>query len=141
MAEIFASYPQNVGTRLLDLRRLILETATELGTSAIKESVKWGEPSYVVVGGSPIRLGWKPSRPDRLALYFVCSSKLVATFRLLYSDQFEFEGNRALILHVDEVLPVAVLKHCISLALTYHRVKQLANLGVSAVDSLNGDDL
>lgn len=47
----------------------------------------------------------------------------------LYPDTFEFEGNRAIVLRETTELPVAPLKHCISLALTYHRRKKLPLLG------------
>ncbi len=40
-----------------------------------------------------------------------------------------FEGNRAVLFDVDTSIPVAELKHCISLALTYHKVKHLPLLG------------
>ena len=57
------------------------------------------------------------------------NTSLVDTFRELYGDVFMFEGNRAIVFGEADEIPVAELKHCISLALTYHRVKRLPLLG------------
>jgi hypothetical protein len=46
----------------------------------------------------------------------------VESFRLLYPDQFRFEGNRALTLSLGEAVPEAAFRHCVALALTYHLV-------------------
>ncbi len=40
-----------------------------------------------------------------------------------------FEGKRAIVFRESDELPVEQLKHCVSLALTYHRVKHLPLLG------------
>ena len=62
-------------------------------------------------------------------MYFNCNTSLVDKFRELYGDVFMFEGNRAIVFGEADEIPVAELKHCISLALTYHRVKRLPLLG------------
>ena len=59
---------------------------------------EWGEPSYLVKGGSTIRMDWKKANPEQYAMYFHCKTKLVDTFKELYQDVFKFEGNRAIIL-------------------------------------------
>lgn len=116
--------------RLLFLRQLILETASELETvGAIEETLKWGEPSYVSKTGSTIRIDWKASFPGQYAMYFHCKTRLVGTFKELYRDQFQFEGNRAILFNEQEQIPINELKHCIALALTYHRIKHLPMLG------------
>ena len=97
----------------------------------MEETLKRGEPSYVTKTGSTIRLGWKASRPDECKLLFHCGTKLVDTFKELYHDTFNFEGNRAIVLHETADLPIAPLKHCISIALTYHRRKKLPLLGAT----------
>lgn len=126
----FMSYPDSIRRRLMQLRQLVLDVAAESDDiGPVEESLKWGEPSYVARGGSPVRLAWKDSRPEHVALYFNCNSKLVDTFRELYADTFEFEGNRAIVFRRDERLPIEPLKHCISLALRYHRLKHLSLLG------------
>lgn len=127
----YDGYPPAVRTKLLRLRRLILETAREYDLLAtVQESLKWGEPSYLAKGGSAVRIDWKPAAPDRYAMYFQCQTSLVATFREVHSDVFQFEGNRAIVFARSVALPVKPLKHCVSLALRYHRLKRLPLLGV-----------
>ena len=67
--------------------------------------------------------------PEQYAMYFKCTSKLVPTFRTLYKGKFKFENNRAIIFSLDDSIPEAELKHCISMALTYHKIKHLPLLG------------
>lgn len=130
ISAVFETYPPAIRRRTIRLRGLVLGTAAELAdVGEVEETLKWGEPSYVTDTGSTIRLGWKASRPDEYKLLFHCRTRLVDTFRELYPDTFEFEGNRAIVLRETTELPVAPLKHCISLALTYHRRKRLPLLG------------
>lgn len=53
-------------------------------------------------------------------LLFHCCTRLVDTFKELYRDALTFEGNRLIVLHTTADLPIAPLKRCISIALTYH---------------------
>ena len=131
VAAAFQSYPGEIRSRLLYLRELILDVASESPEIGdVEETLKWGEPSYLVEGGSTVRLGWKASRPEHYAMYFNCNTKLVGTFREVYSELLDFEGDRAIVLHRDDVVPEAALKHCIALSLRYHKVKHLPMLGV-----------
>jgi hypothetical protein len=128
---VFESYPGNVKNKLLQLRGLIIESAAEIeGLSKIEETLKWGEPSYLVKGGSTIRIDWKAKAPAQYAIYFKCTSLLVPTFKEVYGNQFQYEKNRAIVFPLDGSLPKSALKKCIQAALTYHRVKQLPNLGI-----------
>ena len=127
---VFASYPAEINIQMMALRQLILDTASETeGVPALEETLKWGEPSYLTKGGSTIRIDWKPSSPNKYAMYFNCQSKLVDTFKELYHDTLSFDGNRAIVLNAGAGIPVDELKHCVSLALTYHRIKHLPLLG------------
>jgi len=131
VAEVFKNYPESMGQKLLFLRQLILDTASETeGVKELEETLKWGEPSYISRSGSTIRIGWKKSNPKRYAIYFHCKTKLVDTFREIYRDVFKFEGNRAIIFEENDEIPIDELKHCISLSLTYHSRKHLPMLGV-----------
>lgn len=125
----FDSYPTDAQQRLIQVRELIHGLVAELELGPCDETLKWGEPSYSVKSGSPIRLGWKEKRPERVSIFFNCNTKLVATFREVYSGLLEFEGNRELILPLYRPLPLAELKHCLQLALTYKIVKDLPLLG------------
>ncbi len=127
---VFDSYPASVNTKMLRLRELVLKTASELeGVETLEETLKWGEPSYLTKYGSTVRMDWKAKNPGQIALYFKCTSLLVPTFKKLYNNILTFEGNRAIIFDLDGYLPLKETMHCISLALTYHRVKHLPLLG------------
>jgi hypothetical protein len=129
VAAVFAAYPARTKAKLLELRRLILETAAKTpGVGALDETLKWGQPSYLTRetrSGSTIRIDRvKPEAgadQERYALYVHCQTTLVSTFRQLYRDELTFGGNRSILLDADRPLPKAALRHCIALALTYHR--------------------
>ena len=126
----FQSYPEPIREKLLFLRQLILDTAAGIDSvGTLDETLKWGEPSYVSKIGSTIRIGWKEKSPEHYAMYFHCQTKLVDTFRELYRDEFSFEGNRTIVFQKDGAIAVDALKHCIALALTYHKIKHLPMLG------------
>ena len=128
--EVFNNYPEPIRQKLMFLRQLVLDTASETeGVVSLEEALKWGEPSYLAKSGSAIRMGWKRSKPDQYALYFNCKTKLVDTFKELYNGLFKFEGNRAIVFNENDEIPVSELKHCISLSLKYHRIKHLPMLG------------
>ena len=124
------SYPPKAAKRLTQLRQVIQDVAQKEGVPKLLETTKWGEPSYVSKQGSTIRMDWKERTPDRCYLYFICSTELVATFKYIFGDELTFEGNRAIVLDLDDPLPKQPLMRCISLALTYHKVKHLPMLGV-----------
>ncbi|NIY92865.1 DUF1801 domain-containing protein [Vibrio diazotrophicus] len=127
----FDQYPANARVRLEKLRSLVLQIATELNLGEVEESLKWGEPSYSVITGSPVRLDWKMKSPNNCYLFFNCQTSLIDTFRELYSEELEFQGNRAIILSLSEPLPETPIKHCLELALTYKRRKHLPLLGTT----------
>jgi hypothetical protein len=126
----FQTYPEEIKNKLNDLRELIMETATEIDDiSEMEETLKWGEPSYLVKKGSTIRIDWKPATPGQYAMYFKCTSKLVPTFREVFGDVFKYENNRAIVFDLENKIPREALKGCIALAMTYHTVKHLPRLG------------
>ncbi len=126
----FESYPKEIQPKMDHLRKLIIEVATEKEQIIeIEETLKWGEPSYLAKKGSTIRIDWKTKKPDQYAMYFKCTSKLVATFRAIYGDVFRYEKNRAILFGLEDKIPQKELKECIGLALEYHKVKHLPNLG------------
>ncbi|MCB9286570.1 MAG: DUF1801 domain-containing protein [Lewinellaceae bacterium] len=128
--EKFRTYPEAVKAKLTHLRSLIIETAADIEEiEEMEETLKWGEPSYLVKKGSTIRIDWKAKTPDQYAVYFKCTSKLVPTFREVYGDTFRYEKNRAICFGLDDEVPEEELKDCIALALQYHAVKGLPLLG------------
>lgn len=108
---------------------LILSIAAENELGDVEETLKWGEASYLVKGGTTIRIDWKSKDSDSIKVYFHCQTRLIETFKELYKTEFEFEGNRAIVIPLDTDIDAVPLDHCIDLALKYHRVKHLPLLG------------
>ena len=127
---VFNNYPKDIKKQMFHLRELILKSASKIeGLEKLEETLKWGEPSYLTKHGSTLRIDWKAKNPRQYAMYFKCTSKLVSTFKTIYKDTFTFEGNRAIIFQLDDKIPEKALKHCITLTLTYHKIKHLPLLG------------
>ena len=124
---VFDACPKDTKTRLLALRRLILDTAKSTkGVGRLQEALKWGQPSYLTAetgSGSTIRIDRVKSEPNQVAVFFHCQTGLVDSFRELYPE-LSYSGNRAILLDADAKLPEAELRHCIGLALTYHLRKR-----------------
>ena len=57
-------------------------------------------------------------------MYFHCQTTLIDSFKEMHHDQLEFGGNRCIIFHVKDKVPVAALSHCVAMALTYHLNKR-----------------
>src|SRR6185312_45457 len=107
VAAVLESYPKPIASKLLALRKLILDTAraTE-GVGALEEALKWGQVSYLTSeskSGSTVRIDRVKSAEGQVAVYFHCQTILL-------------EASRK--------LPEEELRHCVALALTYHRSKR-----------------
>jgi len=128
VAATFMNYPEKMQSKLLFLRKLIFETAANTeGVGELEETLKWGQPSYLTPetkSGSTIRIDQIKSDPQKYAIYFHCQTTLVDTFREMFKDLFQYEGNRAIIFSDKDKIPKEELSHCISLALTYHLNKR-----------------
>lgn len=122
--ELFESYPAPMRAKLLVLRELIFETAASTpGVGELDETLKWGEPAYATTqrkSGSPVRIAYKASRPTQYAMYFICHTNLVETFKTMFPNDFRFEGNRAIVFEAADSIPTQELSWCITAALTYH---------------------
>ena len=128
---VIKRYPEAIGLKILFLRELIYEAADEIkGLGVLEETLKWNEPSYLAKSASTVRIAWRKSYPNQYGMFFNCKTKLVDTYKELYNDIFTFEGNRAIIFNEYDAVAVDELKHCIKLALTYHKRKHLPMLGV-----------
>lgn len=132
---VFQTYPKAVRDRLIALRRLIFATARATkGVGALEETLKWGQPSYLTMesgSGSTIRIDQVKTEPGQYALYFHCQTNLVATFRDMYPNELRFGGNRCILLDAKETIDENALRHCISLALTYHMRKSPRSTGAA----------
>ncbi|GGA60062.1 DUF1801 domain-containing protein [Pelagibacterium lentulum] len=127
VAESLARYSHPIRARLLEIREAIFAVAAQTeGLGPLTETLKWSEPAYLTEqskSGTTIRLGTSKNAPDKCAVFFNCRTTLVETFRTHFSDAFEFEGNRALIVPATAQLSEGPLAHCLRAALIYHRSK------------------
>ncbi|TOQ38941.1 hypothetical protein CGG98_21345, partial [Vibrio parahaemolyticus] len=73
----FDEYPDNARVRLEELRNIVFQVASELELGKVDETLKWGEPSYSVKTGSPLRIDWKLKSPNSYYVFFNCQTKLV----------------------------------------------------------------
>ena len=123
VARVFQAYPAPMRRRLLRLRRLIFDTAADLGVGRMEETLRWGEPAYLTTtgSGSTIRINRRRKNPTQYAMFFHCRTSLVDTFRTVFPDTFTFEGNRAIVFEQGERVPVRELAVCVATALTYRR--------------------
>lgn len=125
----FASYPEDIALLLNRIRNLIFSVAKKEGITDITETLKWGEPSYISAIGSTIRFDWKAEDPDQYCIYFNCKTSLIETFKEVYGDTFNYQGDRAIIFKTDQNIPIEALAQCISMALRYKKIKHLELLG------------
>ncbi|ALT00506.1 DUF1801 domain-containing protein [Lacimicrobium alkaliphilum] len=125
----FATYPAEAQRQLEAVRRLIFLVAEENHLGNVEETLKWGEASYLVKGGTTIRMDWKAKDPNAIKVCFHCQTRLIETFREIYQDEFEYEGKRAIVIPLDATLKEDPLGHCLQMALTYHSLKHRPLLG------------
>ena len=126
----YESYPENARALFSIIRTSIFEVAQSEALGNIEETLKWGEPSYLVKGGCTLRIDWKSKFPNQLSVYFNCKTTLVETFKEIFGNIFRYEGNREIVFLLSEEVPLQELKICISLSLRYHKIKNLPLLGV-----------
>jgi hypothetical protein len=124
---VFDAMPAPHRRKLLALRQLIFDTAAEMeNVGPLEEALKWGQPSYLTSkskSGTTIRIDQIRKQPDRYGLFVHCLTSLLTIFRDLYKQELNFDGNRCIWFNVSDDLPEEAVRHCISLALTYHRDK------------------
>ena len=127
VAQVFDTFPQPHADLLLRIRTLIFEVAAQADIELV-ETLKWSEPAYLPKKarvGTTVRLGIKPKMPQYIGLFVNCQTSLIETFRTLFAE-LTFEGNRGVLLSVDEPLPEDALRMMIEAALTYHVSKRRA---------------
>ncbi|WP_028672085.1 DUF1801 domain-containing protein [Saccharospirillum impatiens] len=125
----FESYPTEVRRQLTGVRDLIHAQAAAFELGKVEETLKWGEASYQVKGGTPIRIDWKANEPEVIKVYFHCQTRMIETLKERYGSEFSFEGKRALVIPVDADINQLPLDHCLEVALKYHSLKHLPLLG------------
>lgn len=124
----FEQYPPPIRRQMQAIRALIFDVAARTnGVGVLEETLKWGEPAYLpstTKAGSTVRIDWKPRAPHHLGVFFNCNTDLVGTFRAEFPFDFEFDGNRALLIDRSKPIPVVALRLCIEAAFTYHLRKR-----------------
>ena len=125
---VFDTYPEATQAKLMKLRQLILDVATETeGVGRIEETLKWGQISYLThkpKSGTTIRIDEYRANSQEIAFFVHCQTSLVDMFQQMYPDTFRYEANRAVIWDDLSDKQVDVLRHFIELALTYHQRKR-----------------
>jgi hypothetical protein len=125
---VYRAYSDRLREKLMRLRHLIFETAAELeDVGPLEETLKWGQPSYLTKqskSGTTIRVDQIKSKPRQYCMMVHCQTSLVATYREFYSEVLRFDGKRCIEFDVEMDPPEDALRHCIELALTYHRNKR-----------------
>ncbi len=123
----FNAYPKMVKQKLLFLREIIFQIADEFDEiGKIEETLKWENPSYLTYSpksGTTIRLSKIRANNDKCAILVHCQTSLVSEFKAIYPE-LEYDGNRSLIVNINNKLPLAKIKHFIFSALTYHHRKK-----------------
>ncbi len=125
VAAAFATYPPRLREKLLALRALIFDVAQAEQVGRIEETLKWGQPSYLTPetkSGTTVRIDRDKSSDGGYALYVNCQTSLVEDWRTHY-PQLRFGGNRSVHFSSDDAIPMDAIRHCIAMALTYHRRK------------------
>lgn len=119
----YESFPENSRRELLVIRDLIFQIASkDEAIGPLEECLKWGQPSYLTSqskSGTAIRLACTKS--GKAALFVHCQTSLISEFKAIFNDQFEYEGNRALIIPELTKENLTALSLFIGRALTYHR--------------------
>jgi len=129
MLSEYSNYPDHVLAEMLMIRGWIFQLEQEYDLPPIQETLKWQQISFLCKTGSTIRIDWQPEQPKKISIFCHCQTSLIDTFKQLYPQEFEFKGNRQLIVDLDVEKHAAPLKHCLSLALRYHKLKHLPLLG------------
>ena len=120
---VFDSYPTPARRTMMRLRDLIFDCAASDEVGGVVETLKCGQPAYLpgkARVGTTVRLGQVREAPEACALLVHCQTNLIDTYRGLFGRDLAFQGDRAILFPPGTALPVEAVRHCITLALTYH---------------------
>ncbi len=122
---VFARYPTDVRTCLLNIRRAIFHAASRIeDVNGIEESLKWGQPSYRGTGtrfGTALRLGCEGQQVPRAAVYVHCGTSLIEDLKATRGLTLETKGNRAILLAAGSAGPDDDIRAVIEAALIYRK--------------------
>lgn len=110
--------PNSARPVLVRLRGVIFDVASTVpGAGDVSETLKWGQPSYAVSTGTPLRLG--VTKTGIPSLFVHCQTSVVSDARSVLAADLQFEGNRAVLVAQDTAFPEAALRQVIHAALSY----------------------
>ncbi|WP_417617321.1 DUF1801 domain-containing protein [Parasphingorhabdus sp.] len=116
--------PEALTEKLLRLRGLILDIASaDPDIGPLEETLKWGQAAFLTSAsgsGTTVRIHRHKQSAETYALYVHCQTDLIERYQQLYSETLTFDGKRAVVFDVNDELPVDAVRHCITMALTYH---------------------
>ena len=124
---VFARYSPKLRDALLRLRALIIAAAGETPeTGRLVETLKWGQPAYLTErpkSGTTVRIDADANNGGDYALYVPCTTSLIDEWRERY-PALTYGGTRSVHFALGKALPETELRHCIAMAMTYHRRKR-----------------
>ena len=125
---VFDAHAPGVRKRSLALRELVFRTAAETeGCGTVIECLKWGQPAYLTErskSGTAIPIDAVKDDSEACGIFAHCQTRLIPMLRDIYEGELDFEGNRAIRFAADRPPPEAIVKHCLTLALTYRVQKR-----------------
>lgn len=126
--DTFLNYTEASREKLLSLRQVIFDVAAKTkGVGELEETLKWRQISYltpITKSGTTIRIDTIDNNEQQIGIFVTCQTTLLETYRALYSDLLEFEGDRCVIFDMHNSAELEAVKRCIELALTYHLDKK-----------------
>jgi len=128
ISEVVKSYPKSAQRKFQEIRSLVFDVAEANQLGEVTETLKWGEPSYLCKTGSTVRIHWRSKTPDSMGIFFNCNTVLIETFKEVFQDSLNYEGNRAVVIPLERQLPSDV-SSCLLMALNYHKLKKMPLLG------------
>ncbi|MFT6630916.1 MAG: hypothetical protein ACJAS4_000860 [Bacteriovoracaceae bacterium] len=128
--EIYSEYPNIVKSYLLEMRKIILDTAKkEKDVGAIEEVLRWGQPTFLTTeskSGTMIRIDRYKKQDDKVAIFFHCQTQIIKMITLKYGKKLTYDGNRGIVFDIKKPLPKRVIKDCAHLALRYNLIKTIS---------------
>lgn len=93
---VYDSFPAVEREKLMLVRQLILDCAALVEAGTVAETLRWGQPTYLVKQGSSLRLGI--GKTGLAAIFAHCQSSIISDFATAFGTDFEMDGNRAVYL-------------------------------------------
>jgi hypothetical protein len=128
VASVFEAYPKPLRKKLDRMRDMIFEVAVKTeGIGPLEETLKWGSPSYLTSetqSGTTVRIDRISWQKEKFGIFVHCQSDVLNQFRAVFGNEFNYDGNRGIVLDSKDELPEEAVRHFIWLALTYHLRKK-----------------